>query len=315
MNIKTLSIALLATAVVACSKSAPKSNFPDDSVIRFSTEIVSTKAGMTTENISDMGIYATQRTGMNHINIKHTKIAGEWVSASQMLWKAKDDTEILAYSPYNSLWNSEIDSVFAFNSPTIQNTIDAIKSTDIVFQDKIVDPTSTDPESGLGEDGKIKLNLTHIMSKLIITITMGTSFNASIGTTSNPITEISVNDFNINGEFKLGDGEMISVTTVDFKGITPYEETSKYIAGDNDTKCAVATYECIVIPQTATPSISFIIDGKTYEYTLPEAVTLKKGTQYTLPITVGKNIVTAGAFSMTPWSDGNGANGEDIETE
>ena len=92
-------------------------------------------------------------------------------------------------------------------------------------------------------------------------------------------------------------------------GTKPYSKT--------DGK-ASATYEAILIPQTIESgkfTVSFKVDGKLYELTYNQELTLAPTTAYTLKLTAGDDKVQPVSFSVAPWGVGNGENGEKKETD
>ena len=94
-------------------------------------------------------------------------------------------------------------------------------------------------------------------------------------------------------------------------GTTPYSKTNGVI-----TK-ATATYEAILIPQTIASgnfTVSFKVDGKLYEWTYNQELTLVPTTAYTLKLTAGDDKVQPVSFSVAPWGKGNG-DGEKKETD
>ena len=97
-------------------------------------------------------------------------------------------------------------------------------------------------------------------------------------------------------------------------GTTPYSKTNGVI-----TK-ATATYEAILIPQTIASgkfTVSFKVDGKLYEwaYNNEAGLTLAPNTGYTLKLIAGDDKVQPVSFSVAPWGEGNGKDGEKKETD
>ena len=67
----------------------------------------------------------------------------------------------------------------------------------------------------------------------------------------------------------------------------------------------MATYECIIIPQTISPntlSVTFRINDVDYSWTSPDAITFENGVRYTLNLTANKGeIVVKTSVSSSPW--------------
>ena len=101
----------------------------------------------------------------------------------------------------------------------------------------------------------------------------------------------------------------------DVLDITPWFNTDIYSAGEGDTTQAIANYECILIPQTVAADsfeVSFKIGDRNFSWMSPSAVTLAADTQYNLTLNVGKDVVTVGGFTATPWTE---ADPQDLGTE
>ena len=87
----------------------------------------------------------------------------------------------------------------------------------------------------------------------------------------------------------------------------------EFTAGTAESKHSKAKYEAIVVPQTIAAgalTVSFKIGNRSFSWTNTQAYTLEQGKQYTLPLTVGNDGVTAGsrAFSVSSWEDQPGDN-------
>lgn len=89
----------------------------------------------------------------------------------------------------------------------------------------------------------------------------------------------------------------------------------KYNAGSGDTLQAEAFYECILIPQTVAADVfkvSLKVYGRSFSWTSSAEIKLHADTQYNLTLIVGRDVVTAGGFTATPWTE---VDPQDIETE
>ena len=97
--------------------------------------------------------------------------------------------------------------------------------------------------------------------------------------------------------------------------ITPWDNSDAYIEGVGDTTQAEAKYECILIPQTVDAdvfNVSFKIGDRYFSWRSSTAVELLADTQYNLTLNVGKDVVTVGGFTATPWTE---ADPQDLGTE
>lgn len=212
------------------------------------------------------------------------------------------------------LWanmNDEV-SVAAFTNlgtitiPTDQTSDDQLKEADVLYM-----PFTQYPPI---KDG-ITVKLQHAMSKINLTIELGSEFEFTEDICKK-ITDVKIDGSSVSGD--LGSGGIYNVygdpTPISpyHTGTTPYSKTGGVI-----TK-ASATYEAILIPQTIASgkfTVSFKVDGKLYEWAYNKDLTLAPTTAYTLKLTAGDDKVQPVSFSVNPWGEGNGKDGEKKETD
>ena len=196
--------------------------------------------------------------------------------------------------------------------PTDQSDAEQLKKADILYM-----PITQVIPNKAG----INVEFQHITSKINLTIELGSEYqftdkidqkitDVKIGGT---IAQISfANDD--KGNVIIGadpEGEVNSITPL-CTGTTPFRDNAGTI-----TK-ATATYEAILIPQTIESgkfTVSFKVDGKIYEWTYNQELTLAPTTAYTLKLIAGDDKVQPVSFSVAPWNPGNGENGENKETD
>lgn len=314
MKTKILTLAILASLVATgCSKDETTehpSSYPADGVIRVATTVTETRAGMTTANLSNMGFFVTNNNSATYSykNVKMTFAESKWSSETMMLWKnSTEPVQISAYSPYVA-GATDLTAV-PFSVQTDQSIEENVKASDFVY-DKHSDFT---PANQL-KNGYVPLALHHVLSKLVVTIKLGTEFNVSPGTTENPIADVTVNgtivscmlNFQNNADLRPQDlrGEAMPILM--------YQDS--YTAGVDTTSNATAKYECILLPQTVAAgdfTIDIFIPGKgNYKYTLAVQQEFEVLHIYSLALTVGKDQVTAGDITMGDWDKVWGDNHE-----
>ena len=215
-----------------------------------------------------------------------------------MLWaNMNDKVEVTAFTKFGDI-----------TIPTGQTSDEQLKQADVLYM-----PTAEyDPK--LCKDG-ITVNLQHAMSKINLTIELGSEY------------EFSKEDVDLKIKDVKIDGSLVSATvyangiydeigaptpiTPYRTGTTPYSKTGGVI-----TK-ASATYEAILIPQyiaSGSFTVSFKVDGKLYEWAYNKDLTLDPTTAYTLKLIAGDDKVQPVSFSVAAWGKGNG-NGENKETD
>ena len=239
------------------------------------------------------------------------------VGDSWKTYKFNKETNSVTDEEVTMLWANMKDkvSVAAFTNlgditiPTAQTSDDQLKQADVLYM-----PTA-DCYPKLCKDG-INVNLQHAMSKINLTIELGSEYEFS-----KEDVDLKIKDVKIDGSlvsatvYANGIYDEFGVPTPIFPfhtGTTPYSKTGGVI-----TK-ASATYEAILIPQyieSGKFTVSFKVDGKLYEWAYNQELTLAPNTAYTLKLIAGNDKVQPVSFSVAAWNPGNGENGENKETD
>lgn len=288
-----------ALALGGCSNDnepQPQSSFPADGQVRITTGIddLITRAGITNNNIhtKTIGFFFTTpgNSTYTYSNVKMEYKDGKWVAtaawngstpAPEMYWKDKETpVTVTAYSP----WKINMELTESLNYEGVANQIndDAIEKADLLLYKS----TEVNPATDLTE-GCIPLTLTHVLSKVVLGLTIGEDVKEA--TPELRITDVLIKGLKKDGTVKF-DGSTNVTGDPDFV-ITPHEgdRTNGDLFKDPKPE---STYEAIFFPQTVnTNQLSVEVtlsDGKTYVYTLGDQCTFKSNTLYTLPILVGK---------------------------
>ena len=216
-----------------------------------------------------------------------------------MLWaNMNDQVEVMAYTKIQN-----------FTIPTDQTSDEQLKQADVLY----MPPTWYTPT-----ERSINVNLQHAMSKINLTIELGSEFEFTEDI-NKKITDVKIDGSLVSDWFTL-DGK--HQTEGNPRTITPFYTGATPFSKDADgviTK-ASATYEAILIPQTIASgkfTVSFKVDGKLYEwvYNNEAGLTLAPNTAYTLKLIAGDDKVQPASFSVAAWNPGNGENGENKETD
>ena len=320
-------------------------SFPADGIIRVATNVTEspfqggranvTRAGMTDDNIKEFilkienlstdpeaaekySYYAAmQGSNANGWESYGFDADGKPTIDFTMLWQnSTQPVKVTAVRAGEFVSEEYFDQASRYGVFTSQNLDGYIELSDYLYMPTTtIYPNKTGGNDGLTADGKLPINFVHIMSKVNLTVTLATEFNVAPGTTTNPITALTVNGTKQWVNFNPSTG-----TTTDYNDpgntpITPWHNAPAYTAGDATTTKAVAHYEVILAPQTVAAGefiIAFTINGKKYEWTATADVTLVSGKQHELKLTVGKDIVTGSDITAEPWEPGMGG---DKETE
>lgn len=325
-NLAMLAVAALAT--VACSNDenlvTPTDHFPADGIIRVAADVTDpqTRAGMETNNLTMFQLRVQNPVNDTYsYNAQMKKDGDQWVSYKNdgsekmmMLWQNKTQKVNVAavcipgVTLTDDNWKATGATPVNIMVEADQSTDDKLNKSDILAMKN----HEFNPATELTTGGKMKVELKHRLTKLNLTVKLGTDFNLNgIGTTNNPITEVNVNGTNTKAAWTLITDEFSGLS--EKKSVKPLQ--TSYTAGNADKQNAVAKYECILLPQTINANgfaVKIVIGGKLYAWKSGDKVTLTSNTQYNLTLTVGKDIVVIGSFTATPWIDGDTQN---IETK
>ena len=216
-----------------------------------------------------------------------------------MLWaNMNDKVDVTAFT-----------NIGTITIPTDQTSDDQLKEADVLYM-----PFTKYTPTNKG----ITVNLQHAMSKINLTIELGSEYEFSKEDVDLKITDVKIDGSLVSGDLASGG---INNVYGDPTPITPLHTSATAFSKDADgniTK-ASATYEAILIPQTIESgkfTVSFKVDGKLYEwvYNNEAGLTLAPNTAYTLKLIAGDDKVQPASFSVAAWNPGNG-DGENKETD
>lgn len=214
-----------------------------------------------------------------------------------MLWaNMKDKVDVMAFTNLGTI-----------TIPTDQTSDDQLKQADVLYMPS----TQYTPT-----EKSIQVNLQHAMSKINLTIELGSEFEFTEDICKK-ITDVKIDGSSVSGDLASGgiydvSGDPTPITPL-YTGETAFSKEAGKI-----TK-ASATYEAILIPQTIENgkfTVSFKVEGKLYEwaYNNEAGLTLAPNTAYTLKLIAGDDKVQPASFSVAEWGKGNG-DGENKETD
>ena len=330
MKIKNIFFAAAAAmALTACSSDDEQtfvSQFPEDGVMRFTTNLVdptavTTRASITGSDVNQNGqqfqVKIVNPTSATYSYFNTVQYDGsEWTPVNRMLWQ-NDQQSITVTAAYKQ------DKTFTDYEFVVgaNLTVAADQSTEAKLkqQDLLTMPTKTiaNPsiEETLMQNGKLVINFYHALTKLDVTLELKDEFYpANIQATD--ITDVKISGTNLGYNFKAMETANENYGTVTATASTAADilpSQYEFTAGTAESKHSMAKYEAIVVPQEIAAgalTVSFKIGTRSFSWTNTTAYTLEQGKQYTLPLTVGKDGVTAGsrAFTVTSWENQPGDN-------
>lgn len=324
--------AAAAMALTACSSDDEQSfvsQFPEDGVMRFTTNLVApttvtTRASITGSDVNQNGqqfqVKIVNPTSATYSYFNTVQYDGsEWTPINRMLWQ-NDQQSITVTAAYKQGKTfSDYDFIVGANL-----TVAADQSTEAKLkqQDLLTMPTKTiaNPsiEETLMQNGKLVINFYHALTKLDVTLDLANEFYKNDPKLNNAsdITEFTISGTNAGYQFEAMETANENYGTVTVTASTPADILANQCAFTAATDADMhshATYESILVPQTIAAgqlTVSFKIGTRSFSWTNTEAYTLEQGKQYTLPLTVGYDTVTAGsrAFTVTSWEDQPGDN-------
>lgn len=322
MKHQILALAVAALSFTACSNEDNISqDFLADTPIKLNVSVdePTTRAGYSNAELPEgflLDVYHILED--QTVDKKYSyEVWAKKVGDSWKTYKFNKETNSVTDEEVTMLWANMKDkvSVAAFTNlgditiPTAQTSDDQLKQADVLYM-----PTA-DCYPKLCKDG-INVNLQHAMSKINLTIELGSEYEFS-----KEDVDLKIKDVKIDGSlvsatvYANGIYDEFGVPTPIFPfhtGTTPYSKTGGVI-----TK-ASATYEAILIPQyieSGKFTVSFKVDGKLYEWAYNQELTLAPNTAYTLKLIAGNDKVQPVSFSVAEWKPGNGENGEKKETD
>ena len=316
-RINTIILPLLAAASLSsCSKQAtPDSNFPEDRVIRVQASVLpSTKGSYTTADFSEFGLTVKNTdysaSGIyNYDNVVFQKNSDGWAPESVTpLWRnATDNVIMVATVPQNA------DNSSMLALPGKLFTIQTVQSKDDNSSD-ILGWASSGKPTDLLENGKVKIEFQHLMSKLNLTFELSSEFNFSEipddDIVSNVVIEGTYSQVRIYYD-KNNDRFGFNGASPNPTDISAYN-TGWTKAASKEEHCK-SQWECILVKGTYSGiTISFNVNGKPYICTL-SGKTLEQGKAHNLTINVGKDVATVGPMTIAGWVE-SGSN-SNLETE
>lgn len=318
MKHQILALAVAALSFTACTNEDNISqDFLADTPIKLNVSVdePTTRAGYSDAD-KPTGFILEVKHDINRYDKYNYLVWAKKVGDSWKTYKLDDETLSGTDEEVTMLWanmNDKVD-VTAFTNigtitiPTGQTSDDQLKEADVLYM-----PFTKYPPINKG----ITVNLQHAMSKINLTIELGSEFEFTEDICKK-ITDVKIDGSLVSGD--LGSGGIYDVSG-DPTPITPlYTGETAFSKEAGKITKASATYEAILIPQDIASgkfTVSFKVDGKLYEwaYNNEAGLTLAPSTAYTLKLIAGDDKVQPASFSVAPWGVGNGENGEKKETD
>ena len=162
--------------------------------------------------------------------------------------------------------------------------------------------------TGTATSSSIEIEFKHLYTKFSVNLTYGTEVDAT-----QTIESVTVGGTYIVRNFNY-DSQIWGITLSDITDIKSLAlETPNYIDEDDKDKGRYdASFEALIIPQTAAPKLTIeMSNGRVFATTLTEQE-FKSGYQYNIKLKVGQDKVELGGITAAEW--GEPENGGELET-
>ncbi len=312
-TIKILALTAMTAALTACSNDDEvMSNYPSDNIVRVTASVgeAATRASYNESNLKEFYICINNSSNANYTyhGTKVTKDANNaWQTASQMLWQnATTAVDVYAFTKAQVTATCCCGSGIEASVKTDQSNATDYSSDFLGYK-----KTGFVPKTDL-EGGYIPVTFSHLFSQLNINLTFGTEFNEGQSTgylTANPITSIKVGGSIPSAvcDFTTASGITATVkSSASAEDVTPHQVTNSFVAASTSNEKATVQYSCILVPQKISAGnfvVTFVADGKAYVWKSSVDFTLESGHQHALNLTIGKDVVELGSFTIKPWED------------
>ena len=318
MKHQILALAVAALSFTACTNEDNISqDFLADTPIKLNVSVdePTTRAGYSNAELPE-GFWLFVTQDQENVNSKYNyQVYVKKDGDSWKTYKLDQETWNITNEEVTMLWanmNNNDATIYAanemkenFSTTEDQSTENNFKGADFLFMPFTKVKPSTD---GISVDFK------HTMSKINLTIELGSEYEFT-----KEDVDLKIKDVKIDGSEEKAVFYFSKHVNTNSKTITPLYTGATPFSKDADgtiTK-ASATYEAILIPQTIAKgnfTVSFKVEGKLYEWTYNQELTLDPTTAYTLKLIAGDDKVQPASFSVAAWNPGNG-DGENKETD
>lgn len=289
---KLFGLALVATMAnfTACNNDTEEA-IAQESEIRLTSEI--TPSRVTNPELQSTQIVSGRQVGITitgakteHNNVSWTVAAdGSLTNNGDAIYYGNGTATVTAYHPFNDNWDESITYVFSVST-------DQSKDANYLISDLL-----WASNTGTKADETVKLNFTHKLAKINVSLTSEDMTDLSNAT-------ISICGTNLDTQFNPSTGELSTSTTTNIAEIK---------SGVTTTNAYTAS--AIIIPQevaNGTKFIKVVHSGKTFYYTLTNNKTFESGKAYNYSLKVKEKEVELALLSnnITNWETNENNNTE-----
>lgn len=313
---------LAALALSSCNKqAATDALLPEDRIICVETSVgPDTKGSYTSANLDEFVLFVQNSTatgeGKKSYNYKvvFKRVDGVWTPQGGVLplWRnATDEIHMIAIAPPAVLDDNVTYDSFA-GSGNVIASVQSVQTKDDTGSD-IIGWSKSGKASTFLENGKVKIDFSHLMSKLSLSFELATEFNAQ-GIPANDIVSNVIISGACNKASLLWDdkskGSLTTNHSASDSDIKAYN-TNWTSASSKDEKC-VSQWECILVPTVDHITITIDFDVNGVAYSCKATHGFGPGCNHKLKIIVGSDVAYPSGMSISAWTDGGSSN---LETE
>lgn len=313
---------LAALALSSCNKqAATDALLPEDRIICVETSVgPDTKGSYTSANLDEFVLFVQNSTatgeGKKSYNYKvvFKRVDGVWTPQGGVLplWRnATDEIHMIAIAPPAVLDDNVTYDSFA-GSGNVIASVQSVQTKDDTGSD-IIGWSKSGKASTFLENGKVKIDFSHLMSKLSLSFELATEFNAQ-GIPANDIVSNVIISGACNKASILWDdiskGSLTTNHSASDSDITAYN-TNWTSASSKDEKC-ISEWECILVPKVDPITITITFDVNGVAYSCKATHGFGPGCNHKLKIIVGSDVAYPSGMSISVWTDGGSSN---LETE
>ena len=300
---RILYFATLVALLAGCSKISQSETPLRDTPISVNVLLpeILTRAGYGSDTPTLFYLSIDQKgTNYDYTNVVMKFEEGAWVAyesaeataSKQLLWEGSTGNITVTAATFSLSYSSAAPS-YELSALADQSTDANVKASDhLCYYSTGVKPS---------KEG-ISIPFGHIMSKLKITLTLGTEYEDA---TDNPISSVAVFGSNIKGTYSPIIQSSISSQS-NSGSFSPQPNPITIVKWGSQSENSIiktlplsyssltATYEAILIPQTIEADnfgVEILIGDKTYEWKSTAEVELEEGYEYTLELNAGTTVI------------------------
>ena len=310
---------LAALALSSCNKqAATDALLPEDRIIRVETSVgPDTKGSYTSANLDEFVLFVQNSTatgeGKKSYNYKvvFKRVDGVWTPQGGVLplWRnATDFIHMIAIAPPAVLDDNVTYDSFA-GSGNVIASVQSVQTKDDTGSD-IIGWSKSGKASTFLENGKVKIDFSHLMSKLSLSFELATEFNAQGIPANDIVSNVIISGACNKASLLLSKGSLTTNPSASDSDIKAYN-TNWTSASSKDEKC-VSQWECILVPKVGPITITIDFDVNGVAYSCKATHGFGPGCNHKLKIIVGSDVAYPSGMSISAWTDGGSSN---LETE